>query len=199
VATVDEPAEPPGWALGLTVGGSYRATPEARDVPPALGLAFSTFVGRRYATVARRLELGVAASFSYQRFARTVQITHLNAEGVEIARDGVRALSMGDFVALQTFTGVFGRLRPWLSVGGGLSLGNFNTEETKYRPGESRPVMALVQTALGFHLEVAPQTDGGLQLDFVHPFSRTFLADSGQRYHVFGDRVAVRLEMQYRF
>jgi hypothetical protein len=96
-------------------------------------------------------------------------------------------------------TGVFSRFRPWLAVGGGVSLGHFATDESKYAPGSSSPVMPLVQAGLGFHLEVAPQTDGGLQIDFVHPFSQTFHAESGQRFRVFGDRVAVRLEMQYRF
>jgi hypothetical protein len=198
----EEPEEPPPWALGLTIGGAYRLAPSSTDVPPGLGLAFSTFAGRRYLTLGTRLELGVLASFSYQRFNRTVKVTEpINPDDPTrtITLDRPRTLSTGDFVAAQTFTLVLGRLRPWVALGGGLSLGHFATEETRYRPGESRPLLGFLQASAGFHLEVAPQTDGGLQVDFGHPFASAFVTESGERFQVFGDRVAVRLEMQYRF
>jgi len=195
----EEPQEPPAWALGVTIGGGYRLEPAAREVPPALGLAFSTFAGRRYATLGQRLELGGLLSFSYQRFTRTVRFVRLLMSGMEVEQDGDRLLSTGDFVASQTVTGVFGRWRPWLSAGGGVSIGHFTSPESKYRPGESRKTMPLVQAGVGFHLEVAPQTDGGLRLDWAHPFTSTYITDTGDRFHLFGDRVALRIEMQYRF
>ena len=195
----EEPQEPLSWALGLTIGGSYRLPPAARDAPPRLGLSFSTFAGRRYATLGQHLELGVLASFSYQRFSRTVRVTKMVAPGMDIELDGDRIMSMGDFVAAQTVTAVIGRVRPWLSAGGGLSLDHFTSQETRYRPGESRETVGVVQVGAGFHLEVAPQTDGGLRFDWVHSFAPAFVTEAGERLHLFGDRLAVRLEMQYRF
>jgi hypothetical protein len=195
----EEPPEPPVWALGLTIGGGYRLKPAAADAPPALGLAFSTFVGRRYAALGRHLELGGAAAFSFQRYARTVKFPRMVAPGMEVQVDGDRQLSTGEFVASQTLTAVFGRWRPWLAVGGGVSIGHFTSPETRYRPGESRRVLPVVQGGAGFHLEVAPQTDAGLQLDYAHLFEPAYVTEGGERLHVFGDRLALRLEMQYRF
>jgi hypothetical protein len=183
----------------LTIGGGYRLTPAAKDVPPALGLAFSTFAGWRYATLGRHLELGLQASFGYHRMARTVRFAKMVSMGMEVQEEGDRLLSTGDFVAAQTLTAVFGRWRPWVSAGGGLSLGHFTSPEPKYLPGESRRTMPIVQAGAGFHVEVAPQTDGGLQLDWAHPFTSTYLTDGGDRFHLFGDRLALRIEMQYRF
>jgi hypothetical protein len=182
----------------VTIGGAYRLGQTAKDVPPSLGLAFSTFGSGRYAT-AGTLELGVAASFSYQRYARTVTFKQMVRPGVEMDTEGDRLLSTGDFVAAQTFTEVLGRWRPWLSVGGGFSLDHFTSPEPRYVPGESRHTLPLVQAAAGFHLEVAPQTDGGLQVDYAHLFEPVFVTSAGERLHVFGDRLAVRIEMQYRF
>jgi hypothetical protein len=194
----EEAPAPPVWALGLTIGGAYRLGAAATEVPPALGLAFSTFAGRRYATLGL-LELGVGASFSYQRYARTVTFKKMVSPGMEVDSPGDRLFSTGDFVAAQTFTMVLGRWRPWLSVGGGLSLDHFTSPEPRYAPGESRRTLPLVQGGAGFHLEVAPQTDGGIQVDYAHLFEPAFTTSGGERLHVFGDRLAVRLEMQYRF
>jgi hypothetical protein len=194
----EEPPQPPVFALGLTIGGAYRVGQAATDVPPSLGLAFSTFGGWRYAALGR-LELGVGGSFSYQRYARTVTFQQMVRPGVEMAVQGDRVLSTGDFVAAQTFTVVVGRWRPWLSVGGGVSIDHFTSPEPRYAPGESRTTLPLVQGAAGFHLEVAPQTDGGIQFDYAHLFEPVFVTSAGERLHVFGDRLAVRFEMQYRF
>jgi hypothetical protein len=182
----------------LTIGGAYRVSQAATDAPPALGLAFSTFGGWRYAALGR-LELGVGASFSYQRYARTVTFKQMVSPGVEMDAQGDRLLSTGDFVAAHTFTVVLGRWRPWLSVGAGISLDHFTSPEARYAPGESRTTLPLVQGAAGFHVEVAPQTDGGIQVDYAHLFEPAFVTTAGERLHLFGDRVAVRLEMQYRF
>jgi hypothetical protein len=193
-----EPLAPPVWSLGLTVGGAYRVGQAATDVPPQLGLAFSTFGGWRYAAFGQ-LELGVGASFSYQRYSQTVTYKKPVGAGMEVDTVGDRMFSTGDFVAAQTLTVVLGRWRPWLSVGGGISLDHFTSPEPRYAPGESRTTLPLVQGAAGFHVEVAPQTDGGLQVDYAHLFEPAFVTAGGERLHIFGDRVAVRLEMQYRF
>ncbi|HXU79783.1 MAG TPA: hypothetical protein VN914_00180 [Polyangia bacterium] len=198
VIAPEETPEPPVWALGLTIGGGYRVGKAAKDVPPALGLAFSTFAGRRYAALGR-IELGVSASFYYQRYARIVTFKKMVSPGMEVDAQGDRLLSTGEFAASQTLTVVLGRYRPWLAVGGGVSIDHFTSPETRYRPGESRRTLPLVLGAAGFHLEVAPQTDAGLQLDYAHLFEPTFTTEGGERLHLFGDRLAARLEMQYRF
>jgi hypothetical protein len=197
-APPEEEAPPPGWSLGLTVGGTYRLPPAARDVPPVLGIAFSTFVGRRYATLGR-LELGLMASFAYQRHQSTVHLTKALSPSEDVPYDGERTLSTGEFTLWQKLTGTLGRVRPWIAAGPGLVLAHFTTLETRYAPGESRPTLFQLAAAVGFHVEVAPQTDGGLQLDYAHPFSKSFVTEQGERLSLFGDRVAVRLEMQYRF
>jgi hypothetical protein len=199
VVAPEEPQGPPVWALGVTIGGAYRLAPAAKDVPPALGLAFSTFAGWQYLTLGKRLELGLRASFGYHRFHRTVEFAKMVSPGMEVQTVGDLQLSMGDFGAAQTLTAVFGRWRPWLSAGGGLSIGHFTSPEPKYAPGEARRTMPMVQAGVGFHVEVAPQTDGGLQLDWAHTFTSAYVASSGSRFQLFGDRLALRIEMQYRF
>jgi hypothetical protein len=194
----EEPPPPPVWSLGLTIGGAYRVGQAAKDTTPRLGLAFSTFGGWRYAALGR-LELGVGASFGYQRYARTVTVKKMVMPGVEMEVEGERLFSTGEFVATQTFTLVLGRWRPWLSAGGGISLNHFTSPEPRYAPGESRTTLPLVQGAAGFHIEVAPQTDAGLHFDYAHLFESAFVTSGGERLHLYGDRLAVRLEMQYRF
>jgi hypothetical protein len=199
VVTSEEPETPPIWSLGLTIGGGYRLDPAAHDAPPALGIGFSTFAGWRYLALGRHLELGLRASFSYQRFTKVVKFARMVAPGMEVQQEGDRMLSMGEFAAWQTLTGVFGRVRPWLAVGGGLGLDHFTSPEQRYEPGESRQTAGVVGGGAGFHLEVAPQTDAGLQFDYLHHFGPAFTTMAGERLHLFGDRLAVRLEMQYRF
>jgi hypothetical protein len=195
----EEPeSPPPGWSLGLTLGGAWRLPPAARDVPPALGLAFSTFVGRRYATLGR-LESGAMVSFAYQRHQSTVHLIKPLSPSEDVPYDGERTLSTGEFTLWQTLTLALGRVRPWLAAGPGMVLGHFTTLEPRYAPGESRPTLFQLAGAVGFHVEVAPQTDAGLQLDYAHAFGGTFVTDKGERLSVFGDRLALRLEMQYRF
>jgi hypothetical protein len=194
-----EPAEPLlGWALGLTVGGAYRLPPAGEAVPPGFGFSFSTFVGWRYARLAP-VDLALQATFGYHRFSRTVPLTKMVAPGQEQAYDGTRALSMGDFTLLQTATLDLGRVRPWFGVGGGISLDHFSSAEPRFEPGEASQTVPILQVGVGLHLEVAPQTDGGLQLDYVHSFGSDFVTTRGERLDLFGDRLAVRLEMQYRF
>lgn len=188
-------------AVGLAAGGSYRLGAAAHDTPPAFGFTLTTFVSHCYSVIGDHLALGVAGSFAYERYSRTVRAESTVAPGQVVPYDGVRELTSGTFVGLQTVTLLLGRARPWVALGGGLGLDHFKSPELPYAPrGEARATVALLQGALGFDLQVAPQTDAGLRLDYVRPLSdSTFVTTAGERLHLFGSRLSVRMGIQYRF
>jgi hypothetical protein len=187
--------EPPPNGVGFGAGVGHRFPPSSEDVPPSYGLAFSVAISRRYALLGERLALGGAVSFGYERYARTVPTALAPGQDVTI-----RGLTFGDFVLLQTVTAVWGRARPFLAVGGGISLQHFTSREAALKPGEARANVPVAQAAAGVAVEVKPNTDVVLRIDYVRPFpERSLTTDSGERLRIFGTRLAARVGIQYRF
>jgi hypothetical protein len=103
------------------------------------------------------MRLGVGADFAYQR------IPHASDE----------FLSHTTFAALLVLDGIFGRLRPWLAAGAGLSIAEYHRPATPINPVaiDSNPVLPLVQLGLGLDVEIARNVDIGIGGGFDFTFS----------------------------
>jgi hypothetical protein len=188
------PPPPPPVAIGVSLGGGLRLPPASHEVPPTLGLAIGTFAGYRYATVRERLELGVAAAFSYQRYARSV------GAAVGPAGSGDRTYSSGDFVVQQTAAVQLGRLRPWVAAGAGLSLGFFTSTEDPTAPSEQRTTIVIIDGAAGLDLALHEDSYVGLRAQLDLPLARPRI-EGGllDGKHVVGTRLSLELVFGYRF
>lgn len=200
IPAAPEEVQRPVNSVGFAAGIGYRLGAAASDVPPNMGVALTTLIQHRYATVGRGLDLGVTASFAYERYARDVRVSTMVAPGERVNIDGVRALTIFDFAALQTAGLSLGRVRPWLGVGGGISLQHFRSPEEAYKPGEARETLAVLLGAAGADVDFAPSSDIGLRLEYAHALPRpTFTTEAGRAVNVFGSRVTLRLAVSYRF
>jgi hypothetical protein len=103
-----------------------------------------------------RMRLGIGGDFAYQR------IPHSSDE----------FLSQMSFAALVVLDGIYGRLRPWISVGAGLGVDQYRKPATPTMPvlTDVDTVVPLVQIALGLDVEIARNVDigfgGGFDLTF---------------------------------
>ena len=188
--------EPPPFVLGVGFGGSRRLDPAGKDVPPVHGLQFSTSLGRRYLLVAERLSLGAAFHFAFQRFAKDVAIS---APGRTTVED-IRTLTHYDLAVLQTASVALGRVHPYASVGGGITMGHFSTLEPELEPGEARTTRPLLRAALGVDVMVAePEMRLGLELDYAHVFRAPRLQTPAGGRQVFGNRLGLTLWGRHAF
>ncbi|HEY2743434.1 MAG TPA: hypothetical protein VGL86_02385 [Polyangia bacterium] len=104
-----------------------------------------------------RMRLGVGGDFAYQR------IPHSTDE----------FLSHMTFAALVVLDGIFGRVRPWISAGAGLSVAEYRKPATPAMPvlTDVDTVLPLVQLALGLDVMIARNVDIGIGGGFDLTFS----------------------------
>jgi hypothetical protein len=184
--------------VGFALGAGYRTS--AADAPPSVGLSMTTLIGHRYAWLADRFGLGVTASFAFERYAREVSGVKETSPGKMEPFQGTRELQLLDFVALQTATVALGRVHPWVAAGAGLGVARFASPEPRYAPGESRRNMALLQAAAGVAVNVSGPTDVELRIEHTRPlWAPAFDTEAGERLRLFGNRLSVRLGIEYRF
>jgi len=182
--------------FGFRAGADFQLSGE---VSPKVGYSLSPFFQYDYARLAERLGLGVRAEFTFDRFQQLVT-AHVVVDGVEQSYRTTRALTYYDFALLATATLHLGRLQPWVAAGPGLALGNFDSPEQKYQPGDFRTTRPLVLGAGGLDVAVGRGALVGLHVEYrgmlAKPSSRL---DSGQSIEVFGDRLSVQAGLMYQF
>jgi hypothetical protein len=68
------------------------------------------------------------------------------------------------FAVLAVLDGIFGRVRPWIAAGAGLSVAEYRKPATVEMPTaiDVNPVMPLIEGALGLDVMVARNVDIGL-------------------------------------
>jgi hypothetical protein len=193
----EAPPPPPPFLIGVAMGGGRRLDPAASDVPPTYGLQFSTLFARRYLLVGDRLELGAGFHFAFQRYARDVTIPAAPG-GVDI--DDVRTLTYYDLSLVQTATIRLGRLHPFASIGGGLTMAHFATLERELAPGEARANRPILRAGLGLDVTVAePDLRVGVELDYARVFRAPVLTTPAGPRKIFGDRLGVSVWGRYAF
>jgi hypothetical protein len=102
-----------------------------------------------------RARFGVGADFAYDRFS------HEHDGGNEF-------VAHATFAGLLVVDGIAGRIRPWLALGGGFSVANYQAPASMNDPnGISRVgVAGLVKLAAGFGVRVYEGFELGLRADF---------------------------------
>jgi opacity protein-like surface antigen len=155
-----EPEAPPPSPLKWHISVNARLAVPLATVPPDLapvGYGGGVQVTRALLDIGR-MRLGVGADFAYQR----------------IPDSTVEFLAHTTFAALVVLDGIFGRVRPWLAAGAGLSVATY--EKPALPPAmpqaiDSNPVLPLVQVGLGVDVEVTRNVDIGLAGEFDFTFS----------------------------
>ncbi len=153
-----EPEAPPPSPLKWHLAANARLVVPLGATPPDLapvGWGGGVQLTRALVDLGR-MRFGVGADFAYER------VQHSSDE----------FLSHMTFAALAVLDGIFGRVRPWLTAGVGLSVAEYRKPATEVMPTAINvdTVVPLVQLALGLDVELARNVDigvgGALDLTF---------------------------------
>jgi hypothetical protein len=186
----------PRMMFGFRAGVDFQLS---GDVSPKTGYSLTPFFQYDYARLGDRLSFGVRAEFTFDRFQKLVTAQAL-VDGVEQSYRTTRSLTYFDFALLATATLHLGRLQPWAAAGMGLALGNFDSPEAAYQPGDFRITSPLVIGAGGLDVAVGRGLLVGLHVEYRGMLAKPSSAlASGQTINVFGDRLSVQAGLLYQF
>ena len=181
-----QPVRPNGVSVNARY--AYRVGNEGKSLGPASGFSLGGTFERRYRARERGVELGIAADFSYDRFATAVVGSAPDATGAETLFAGERTLSQTSFAALQTIGWQATDLRAFAGLGPGVTIGYFSSPESDLRPGSKTTAQPLARAVVGAELALSPFTAVVLRVDYSHVFTRpTFTTDTSAMYSLFGD------------
>lgn len=153
-----EPEPPPPSPLKWHLAANARLAVPLGPTPPdlaAVGWGGGVQLTRALIDLGR-MRFGVGGDFAYER------IQHSSDE----------FLSHMTFAALLVLDGIFGRVRPWVTAGAGISVAEYRKPATEVMPMAINvdAVVPLVQLALGLDVELARNVDigvgGALDLTF---------------------------------
>jgi hypothetical protein len=103
---------------------------------------------------------GVGADFAYDRFQHDVKTSMFTSDTEFVAH--------ATFAGLLVVDAIVRRLRPWLALGGGFSVANFERPSLMASQAVSRVgVAGLVKLAVGLGVRVYEGFELGLRSDFV--------------------------------
>jgi hypothetical protein len=190
-----EPEPPPPSPLKWHLAVDARlAVPLGTRPPGLISVGWGAGVALSRALVELgRLRFGLGADFAYQRVQSS---HHSNITLGDVEQD----LSHMTFAGLLVFDGILGRVRPWLAVGGGFSVAQYNNPATDATQTDVAltTVVPLVQLATGLGVEIKHGVDLGLsgQLDFTFSGQQT----GTPPLHVFSPGLfSLRLDVGFRF
>lgn len=113
-----------------------------------------------------RGRFGIGADFAYDRFSHDVK-NNSNPGASE-------SVSHATFAAMVVVDGIAGRVRPWIALGGGFSVADYqNSALTMQHPSgfDVVGVAGLLKLALGFGVRIYQGFELGLRGDFDFTFS----------------------------
>jgi hypothetical protein len=170
------------------------------DVSPRVGYSLSPFFQYTYARLADRLGLGVRAEFTFDRFQKLVTVqADMGVGQPPQSYQTTRTLSFFDFALLATATLQLGRLQPWVAAGMGFALGNFDSPEPEYQPGDFRTTRPLVLGGGGLDVAVGRGALVGLHVQYRNMLGKpSSVLTSGQTTDVFGDRLSIQAGLMYQ-
>jgi len=175
-------AEEAGAHAGFGIGGTYEYT---------------------YATAASRLELALGTDFSLDRFGSAEKGT-LSEGGVVTTYDATRVILQNAFLLVHTAAAQLGPVRPFLTVGAGLGVGNLQTVSPSFTTTPSatsfHDTQFLARASAGVDVVVTRVWRASLRLDYT----AVRLADRiptvyGTTVPAFVDLLDVNLGLVYRF
>lgn len=111
-----------------------------------------------------------------------------------------RVLSETTFLLVHTGAIQLGLVRPYLTVGGGIGLGYFDSLDPTLQPGTDRQTHLLGRVSLGLDIAVWSPLLATIRADYtaVHGIS-SFQIDQGRTVILFGDVVDLGVGIAYRF
>jgi hypothetical protein len=185
-AALLEPPPARASAVGVHARFAYRPEDDGA-VAPRGGFSLGATFERRYATVGKRLGLGLDVDFFFDRFGS-------QAESISLTP---HLLTQTSFVALQTLSTDVATVRLWVGGGGGLTIAYASSALANGMGATTSEVQPVARAAAGADLPVAPRSAVVVRVDYTHPLTRpTFAGFAGSP---FGDLVDVGLGFQYRF
>jgi hypothetical protein len=181
-----EPEPPPPSPYKWHIAVDARLAVPLGATPPNLapvGYGGGIQVTRALVDVGR-LRFGLGGDFAYQRIPRATD----------------EFLSHMTFAALAVLDGIFGRLRPWIAAGAGLSVAEYRKPATEIMPVPiiSDAVVPLVEAGLGLDIELARNVDLGLGGELDLTFSSLTVGAPPVRAYEPG-LFSVRLGLGFRF
>lgn len=158
-----EPPPPSPYKWHVAVDARFVAALKKPSGVPGVGWGAGVQISRALISFGRG-RLGVGADFGYQRFQRGYDVT---------VPPHHPFLSHMTFAGILVIDGIFDRLRPWGSVGGGFSVARYVAAGAPGMPYDVDGIVPLVQLGAGLDVAVWRFLEIGLagQLDFT--FSST--------------------------
>ncbi|HZS40856.1 MAG TPA: hypothetical protein VFF06_28680 [Polyangia bacterium] len=179
-----ESQEPPKWNLGVGPRLSILLGDSAAGVPQ-VGYGVTLRLHFSFLKLGP-LRLGAGFHFAHDRFSGA----------------GATTVAHSTFAVLAVIDGLFGRVRPWLGVGGGFSLADYQGLDQPAAPPPMRvdflSVVPLVTVAAGVAVRLYAGFELGLRADFDLTFSSQ--AAGVPRRGVFSPGlVGLTLDLGFRF
>jgi hypothetical protein len=156
--TREEQAKQPKWHIAVAPHLNFLLGDRVPDLP-LLGYGGGIQVARALIPIGRA-RFGVGADFGYDRFQHDLKTSSFTS--------GTQFVAHATFAAMAVLDGIAGRVRPWLALGGGLSVANYESPATVSDPkGASLVgVAGLVKVAAGVGVEVYQGFELGLRADY---------------------------------
>ena len=185
-----QPSGPlPLWHISI----APRLVVRLGDGPPQMatvGYGGGVQVARSLFNLGRTgLRFGLGANFAYDRVSRDKPKPAL----------GTQSLSHATFAAVLIVDGIFGRVRPFLGVGGGLSVAAYDDSGTATAKATNDvAALGLVQLSLGVGVRVYESFELGLHGEFNFTFSNDTVGDPPKPIFQPG-LFALGLDLGFRF
>jgi hypothetical protein len=185
----------PGFGVGGTIEISYLR------LGPGTGLG-STATGsfaRPQAGPYAVWEAALGIDFAHDRFAISEQGS-VTVDGMLETFASTRVLSETSFVLVHTVAARVGRVRPYLTLGGGLGIGYFDSAASELRPGTARDAHVLGRVSLGFDVTFAHSWNAAIRADYTAVRGASpLVTDAGRSLTIFGDLFDLGAGIAYRF
>jgi len=205
------PGLPPDFAprnarhrVAVSARFAYRLGAAAEQAGGHAGFGFGGTYEYTYATAASRLQLALGTDFSLDRFGSSEKGT-LTEGGVVTTYDATRVILQNAFLLVHTAAADLGPVRPFVTVGAGLGVGNLQTVSPSFTTmtGSStsfHDLQFLARASAGVDVVVTRVWRASLRVDYT----AVRLADeiptvSGTTLPAFVDLLDVNLGLIYRF
>lgn len=195
VSAVDAWRQGPRHRIAVMPRYAHRLSGPGLAVTPSSGFGIVGTIEIAYLRAAAGLEAALGIDFSHDRFA--------SGEVASVTLDNIKAFrvtSETSFVLVHTASARAGRMRPYLSVGGGVGIGYFDSSAPELDPGTTSEAHALGRVSVGLDVAIARVWSTSIRADYTAVRGVSSLVTStGDRLALFGDLFGLGAGLAYRF